>query len=70
MDDTEKRKLEVLLGYWVKHGKEHGAEFKEWANTARDAGEVLVYNHIMEAAQGIDEANKSLLKALEVLKGK
>jgi hypothetical protein len=68
MDGTERRKLEALLGYWVKHNREHGEEFKEWANKAADAGEALVHDHILQAAQEMDEANKSLLKALDALK--
>ena len=31
MDDSDRKKLETLLNYWVEHNDEHGAEFKEWA---------------------------------------
>lgn len=68
MDESERRKLEALLDYWIKHNKEHGQEFKEWAKKAGDAGEASVHSHILQAAQEMDEANKSLLKALEALK--
>ena len=68
MDESERQKLEALLGYWIRHNKEHGEEFKEWGKKAEDSGETLVRDHILQAAQKIDEANKSLLEALEALR--
>ncbi len=68
MNKTEKQKLAVLLDYWVKHNKEHGEEFREWAKKAGDSGQVSVRDSILRAANLINEANESLFKALEALK--
>ena len=69
MDQAERGKLRVLLDYWVKHNREHGEEFKEWAGKARRFGEVAVHDDLMEAHEEMGKANASLLRALEKLKG-
>ena len=67
MDDTERRKLEALLGYWIRHNEEHGKEFREWAKKAEDAGEDSIRDDILQAARKMDEASTALGKALERL---
>lgn len=69
MDQAERGKLRVLLDYWVKHNREHGEEFKEWAEKARSFGEIAVHDELMEACEEMGKANASLLRALERLRG-
>ena len=70
MNHGEKDKLKVLLNYWIKHNKEHGAEFEEWAEKARRFGGIAVHNDLMEAHREMDKVNALLLSALEKLKEK
>jgi len=65
MDETERRKLEALLGHWAKHGAEHGEEFRGWA---KKAGEASVRDPMLQAAQHMDQASELLLRALEALR--
>jgi len=69
MDQAESDKLRVLLDYWVKHNREHGEEFREWAEKAKSFGEIAVHDELMEACEEMGKANSSLLRALEKLKG-
>ena len=68
MEQHEKEKLIVLLDYWIKHNKEHGDEFKEWAGKFEDMGEEGVHDELMGAFRKMGEANELLLKALEKMR--
>ena len=68
MGQAEKDKLRALLDYWVKHNKEHGDEFREWAEKARDLGETEIHDELMQAAEEMGKANALLLSALGRLK--
>lgn len=68
MDDSDRKKLETLLNYWVEHNDEHGAEFKEWAVKAKGLGREDVSEDLLAAYRQIDEVNKSLLRAAEKLR--
>jgi hypothetical protein len=68
MNNTDKKKLETLLGYWVKHNEEHAKEFKEWAKKAGDAGQDSVQDNILQAVQRMSESNEFLFKAMKALK--
>ena len=68
MNDTERRRLEVLLGHRIEHNKEHAEEFKDWADKAKDFGEEEAYEYILEAAQQMNKASDALGKALNKLK--
>ena len=71
MNKSEMEKLKILLDHWIEHNKEHGEEFREWAEKARDLGEAMVQEDMLDAAQYMNKASESLLKALEELnKGK
>ncbi len=69
MQKAERGKLRVLLDYWVKHNREHGEEFREWAEKAGGSGETAVHDELMEACEEMDKANASLLRALDKLGG-
>ena len=68
MDQAEKDKLLILLDYWVKHNREHGEEFKEWAEKAKSHGETAVHDELMEAVEQMAKANAPLLRATEKLR--
>ena len=65
MDDF-KDKLNKLLEYWIEHNKEHGEEFREWADKA---GSVKsgVSQLLQDAAGRMDEATDCLEKAKKAL---
>jgi hypothetical protein len=67
MDDNEKARLRVLLGYWIEHSREHSQEFKEWADRAEAAGEPETARGLLGAAQEMDRAAGSLALALSSL---
>lgn len=67
MDKSEIEKLKILLDHWIEHNKEHGDEFREWAQKAKDFGEAVVQEDMLDAAQYMDKASESLLRALEEL---
>jgi hypothetical protein len=64
----ERDKLVVLIDYWIKHNKEHGDEFKEWAEKARSLEEGAVQDALMAAFFKMSETNELLLDALDKLK--
>ena len=68
MDKDEKDKLRILLDYWIKHNKEHGEEFKEWAEKAKNLGDIAIYEELMAAVEQMDKANIPLVRALDILK--
>jgi len=68
MSDVTKETLEILLKYWAQHNREHGEEFRKWAEKAKGLGEAVAHDAISEAAQQMDKANKFLFRALDSLK--
>ncbi len=69
MDQAEKDKLRILLDYWIKHNREHGEEFKEWAEKVKSSGETAVHDELIEAVEQMAKANAPLLRAMERLRG-
>ena len=67
MENSEMEKLKILLDHWIEHNKEHGEEFREWAEKARALGEAAVHEDMLDAARYMDKASESLRKALEEL---
>ena len=63
----ERAKLRALLGYWMEHNREHGQEFRDWAEKAGALGEAEAAAAILLAAQEMDKANESLSRALRRL---
>ncbi|MBW2333381.1 MAG: hypothetical protein JRF08_08165 [Deltaproteobacteria bacterium] len=47
MSDIEREKFRILLNYWVRHNREHGEDFKKWANKAKEIGETEVFEDIL-----------------------
>ena len=68
MDKSDRKKLETLLDYWIDHNKEHGEEFKEWAEKAKELGELITQGNLLDAAQYMQKSNEALLAALEELR--
>ena len=61
---NEIEKLRVLIPHWIEHNQEHAAEFRQWAEQAREATP-----EILAAADKMILANASLEVALEKLGG-
>lgn len=61
--ETEK-KLRMLIPHWIEHNREHGSEFRRWAEEHTTAAEDLI-----AAAEAIDLANLKLAAGLEKLGG-
>ena len=68
-DDTLAR-LRILLGHWIDHNREHGEEFREWADRVREVGEAGAGDDIAQAAQEMEKAGELLARALEKLGGR
>jgi len=64
---TDLEKLRVLLPHWIEHNAEHAAEFREWAERARAAGQEGPASDIALAAEELGWANERLTAALEKL---
>ena len=68
MAHDDRSKLEILLGHWIDHNREHAGEFSGWASKAKEFGKAIVHDEILEAVQHMNGANESLHKALQELK--
>ena len=68
MDKKDREKLKILLSHWIEHNQEHGEGFREWAKKAREFGEPTVQENMLDAAQCMNKASESLLRALKGLK--
>ena len=68
MGDIDVQELEVRLGYWITHNREHGDEFKEWSDKAGEAGMTIVQDNLARAATHMAEATTDLESALQALK--
>jgi hypothetical protein len=65
MNDTPS-KLNSLLSYWLEHNQEHGAEFREWADTMAAEREDVA-EQLRRAADKMAEADECLKKARTLL---
>ena len=63
----EIEKLWMLLPHWIEHNAEHAAEFREWAERARVAGQEGPASDIALAAEELEWVNEELAAALEKL---
>jgi nickel/cobalt exporter len=70
MSSDEKSKLRSLLAYWVEHNREHGEEFREWAEKAAKMGESEVAGEILQAVRHMDTVTEILSGTLKKLEGK
>jgi len=61
------QKLRVLLPHWIEHNAEHAAEFREWAERVRVAGQEGPAADIALTAEELGWANEQLAAALEKL---
>jgi len=64
MDKAERNKLKTLLTYWIEHSREHGMEFKEWADKMGGSAEA---EELLRAVRSMDEAVESLQRALKII---
>lgn len=64
---TDLQKLRILLPHWIEHNAEHAAEFREWAERARAAGQEGPASDIALAAEEMEWVNEQLAAALKKL---
>jgi hypothetical protein len=64
---TDQDKLRALLPHWIEHNAEHAAEFRNWAEKARAAGQEEIAEEIDTAAKELGWVNEALRAALEKL---
>ena len=64
---SEEEKISTLLEYWIEHNKEHGQEFKEWAEKMQSADKPIVSAELLQASMDMDRATEHLYKARERL---
>ena len=67
MNNEEKEKLRILLDYWIKHNREHGEEFKEWAEKVKKGGETAIYDELMLAVKQMENINIPLNNTMKLL---
>ena len=67
MHHTPDNKLDALLTYWLDHNREHGAEFREWADKVA-AEQQDVAEQLRRAADKMAEADRFLAAARDLLK--
>ena len=67
MNDDDKKKLTALLDYWVEHNAEHGEEFREWADRAREPEDSAVREELLDAVGFMTKQNDSLVRARQKL---
>lgn len=67
MAQADRQKLRTVLGYWIKHNREHAQEFKEWADKAVAMGEPDVADDIREAGAETDKVTRLLSSARQKL---
>ncbi len=60
-------KLRLLLPHWIEHNDEHAADFRNWAEKARAAGQQEVAEEIDTAAKELGWVNEALRAALDKL---
>ncbi len=65
MVNDEMAKLSTMLSFWIKHNKEHGQEFREWAEKANALGETKAGEDMLAAAREMDGVNEFLSRALK-----
>ena len=63
----QKKKLSVVIEYWIEHTESHMGEYKKWAQTAGELRLDLVKTEIKEAVGKLSQSNKHLGKALKVI---
>jgi len=66
MNDA-KGKLISLLAYWLEHNKEHGAEFREWAERT-EAEQPEVAAQLRQAADKMAETDECLENARKLMR--
>jgi len=66
---TLQDRLQALLPHWMEHNAEHAAEFRNWAEQARAAGQEEVADEIDTAAKELGWVNEALSTALQKLGG-
>ena len=64
---TDLQRLRILLPHWIEHNAEHAAEFREWAERARVAGQEGPTSDIALAAEELERVSEQLAAALEKL---
>lgn len=65
---TTIEKLRILLPHWIEHNRNHGAEFRQWAASARTEGAERLAALLKKAAANMD-ATDDLLKRAETEAG-
>lgn len=61
----EKKKLSVVIDHWIEHNESHAAEYKKWAQKAKEFGLDAVSKEIEGAVEKLLQCNHSLQKALK-----
>lgn len=61
----EKKKLSVVIDHWIEHNESHMAEYRKWAEKARELGLGVVKAEIEKAVQSLDQCNQNLRNAMK-----
>jgi len=61
---TTIEKLRILLPHWIEHNNNHEAEFRKWADLARNEGAESLAGLLDKAADSMSTTDEILKKAL------
>jgi hypothetical protein len=62
-EELSHENLSHLIEHWIEHNESHIQSFREWAQKAKKDGFLEAAEHILEAANKVEEANDYLNKA-------
>lgn len=70
LHDSEKsmKTLKKLLAHWVEHNTSHMDGYRDWAEKAAENGENEAAQYILEAVRLMEESNRALGRAAELMK--
>jgi thioredoxin 1 len=65
---SERGRLKVILSSWTEHNRQHGEEFRRWAEKAQDIKDGPIYDSLLQVTREIETVNETLSQLLIELK--
>jgi thioredoxin 1 len=65
---SERGRLKVILSSWTEHNRQHGEEFRRWAEKAKDIKDGPIYDSLLQVTREIETVNETLSQLLIELK--
>jgi thioredoxin 1 len=65
---SERGRLKVILSSWTEHNRQHGEEFRRWAEKAKAIKDGPIYDSLLQVTREIETVNETLSQLLIELK--